>query len=596
MEKFTRAAELAGGKSGQRSSNGWVRFPHPCNPSKDDALSFAVTEKPDGTVIIKSQKPNYSNDDCLSALGLTRSDFFPQDDLRGPRVTSKGTCTRTYEYTDTNGKPVGAVNRIHNGEKKSFQQLRYEGAKCLMGLGGVKLPLFEADKVADAVKIGETIYITEGEKDALALWGVGMVATTKAGGSGSAWEPHLVDALRGANIVLVMDRDDAGFKAAIAGFVALSEVAKSFKIVEAAEGKDAYDHLAAGFTVQDFVDRSDVIPQKERFVTEKLNGTFKPVELDYLWEPYLPLRKAILLDADSGTGKTTLCLAIAAGLSNGVLPNGDGRCEPVRTLYFKRDKDTAEEMETVYRANGGREGWIEYVTADFLFNDKTFELMENTIAESGAKLVIIDPFFYYLPVKSVNDAVEVLPYCARVGDIAEKLGVTVIAIRHVSKGAMMAGGNFGGMGSVQFRASFRGNLLMRKHPEEKGVIVLLDDKGSLLNPTGDTLAFRRRDRYAVEWIQNFDDPFNKSDKRPAHRPEGVGVEVRDEIEKLVNAGSTLASDLKQAVIKATGCNPATYHRVLSSMGLTKSGKYYSLPASYDPFSDFEDDPVYRGGD
>lgn len=597
IDKFIQAAERVGGRSGKRSSNGWVRFPHPCNPSGDDALSFAVTSKPDGTVIIKSQKPSYHNDDCLAALGLVRSDYFPQDDIRGPRVTSKGTCTRTYEYTDTNGKPVGAVNRIHNGEKKSFQQLRYEGKKCLMGLGGVKLPLFEADKVVDAVKAGETIYVTEGEKDALALWGVGIVATTKAGGSGSAWEPHLVECLRGANIVLVMDRDDAGFKAAVAGFVALSEVAKSFKIVEAAEGKDAFDHLAAGYTVADFVDRNDCIPVEESFEMITLNGTFQPIELEYLWEPYLPLGKAILLDADSGVGKSTVCLAIAAGLSNGYLPNGQGRCTPCKTLYFAADNDAAEEMETVYRANGGREGWISYIKVQFDFNDpKNFTLVERAIKSSGAKFVIFDPFLYYLGRADINDTVAVRPHCQRIGMIAEKYGVSIVAVRHIPKSANQIGGVFGGMGSVQFRASFRGNLFLRPHPEEYGVTVLIDAKGSMLNRRGDSLGFRRVHKYEIEWLVDFTDPFDKSaEKREAHRPAMIGPAVREEIERILSRGAMSRKELFQRVMDATSASEKTVYNTVKEMdGVTSVGGIYSLKGQ-DPFDD-DHDQVYRGGD
>lgn len=598
MEKFTRAAELAGGKSGKRSSNGWVRFPHPCNPAGDDALSFAVTEKPDGSVDIASHKGKYDHDDCLAALGLTRADFFPESDIRGPVVSGKGICTHQYEYADTKGKLVGAVKRVHNGEKKIFPQGRYEAGKWVSGLGSVKLPLFESAKVADAIKRGETIYITEGEKDALAMWKAGFVATTKSGGAGKPWDAHLIEALKGANLIVVIDKDEAGLVALMHAYEQLTPVAKSIKFVEALEGKDAFDHLAAGHTVEQFVDRSDAIPQQECFEMITLNGTFKPIELDYLWEPYLPLGKAILLDADSGVGKSTVCLAIAAGLSNGFLPNGQGRCEPCKTLYFAADNDAAEEMETVYRANGGREGWISYIKVQFDFNDpNNFTLVERAIKQSGAKFIIFDPFLYYLGRADINDTVAVRPHCQRIGLIAEKYGVAIVAVRHIPKSANQIGGVFGGMGSVQFRASFRGNLFLRPHPEEKGVTVLIDAKGSMLNPRGDTLGFRRRNRYEIEWIVGFCDPFDKSaEPNPVGRPGDQMDAAILQICSLLTIPMR-TKELQDKIVPAC-CSRKTFFRALDKMGIKSSRDgFYSMPPAFDPFGDDDSqEQVYRGGD
>jgi hypothetical protein len=513
LDKFVAAAQRVTGKTGKRSSGGWLRFPHPCSPANDAALSFGIREKPDGTVDISSLKPSYDHDDCLAALGLSRADFFPESDVRGSKpMKNGGVATYGYEYVDAQGNPVARVTRVqHDDGKKSFLQSAYGAdGKSSNGLGGVELPLFELPKVLAAIRRGEAVYVTEGEKDALALWKRGYVATTKAGGSRSAWTAANVEALRGANLVVWGDADKPGRDALVEAWRVLRDVAASIRLVESGDAKDAYDHFERGFGIDDLIDRDDLIPKPAVLSTVCLNGTFAPVTHSYLWEPYLPMGKGVLLDADGGTGKTTFALAVAAGLSQGVIPNGGGRCEPVKTLYLMGDNDSPEELETVYRANGGREKFISYSCGAFPLTRENIDLIANTIREFGAKFVVLDPFLYFLNgvVRDVNDSVQVLPYCQMIGRMAETLGVSLLAIRHVPKSALSKDGNFSGLGTVQFRNSFRGNLHMRKHPETKGVVVITDDKGSLLNPTGDAMAFRRVGN-EVQWLDEFDNPFDK---------------------------------------------------------------------------------------
>lgn len=603
IDKFLSAAQRVTGKTGKKSTNGWIRFPHPCSPSGDDNLSFAIREKADGTVDITSQKPSYNHDACLAALGLTRADFFPETDKRGAREMKDGrVCTRGYEYVSERGEPVGRVSRIDgDGGKKTFMQGRYDSSgKYIPGLAGVELPIFEAAKIADAIRSGQTIYLTEGEKDALALWGIGIPATTKAGGAKSPWLPHLIEAIAGADIVIVADRDEPGFEAAQKAYLALSPVARSVRIVEAAWGKDAYDHIHHGLGIEDFIERDDLIPRKMMLSgLTTLNGVFKPVQPKYLWEPYLPMGKAVLIDADGGTGKTTLGLALAAGFSLGQLPNGGGECEPCKTLYLMGDNDTPEEMETVYRANGGREKWITYHTGAFPLDDSNLALIRNTIEHLGVKFVVFDPFLYFLNgiVRDINDSVQVLPYCQKIGKLAEDMDVSLLAIRHVPKSAMQVGGNFTGMGTVQFRNSFRGNLLMRKNPEDRRMIVITDDKGSLLNPTGEAMAFRREGN-AIQWIDSFENPFDKSAaKREPGRPGVVGEKVREEIERILSKDPVNTGDLLTAIMASTSCSRPTFFRTIKQMGVVTRDGYYSLPEGYDPFADTADyGHVYRGGD
>ena len=103
------------------------------------------------------------------------------------------------------------------------------------------------------------VYVTEGEKDVLALESVGAAATCSAMGAGKAdkfdWSP-----LHGKNVIIVADNDEPGRKHAGQVAECLAGKANSVRIVEAAVGKDAADHIAAGQTLDGFVTyRADCI-------------------------------------------------------------------------------------------------------------------------------------------------------------------------------------------------------------------------------------------------------------------------------------------------------------------------------------------------
>lgn len=225
------------------TKSGWHRCAHPCSPEGDTRLSFVFQEQGDGVVCARSFK-GYSTEEALTALGLKWADLFP------PKVTK-------YEYRDRKGTPVGVVERT---PEKNFYQSRFEDGKLVSGLAGKKLPVYLAAQVEGWLSEGKPIFVVEGEKDVLSLASRGFAATTKAGGSESAWEESNVEMFEGAEVTIVADKDAPGEKAAKAAYIALFPVAKSLKIVEAKQGKDATDHLDAGFVPAEFVVRDDLVP------------------------------------------------------------------------------------------------------------------------------------------------------------------------------------------------------------------------------------------------------------------------------------------------------------------------------------------------
>jgi hypothetical protein len=339
------------------------------------------------------------------------------------------------------------------------------------------------------------------------------------------------------------------------------------------------------------------------------NGDFKPVDVDYLIEPYFPKGKSVLVDADGGTGKTSWLLSVAAGLSRGSSAFGTVHGPPVRTLLLYRDADRAEEYETIYRANGGVPGWISYSNDGRILTAEYAEEIIQTVRRGGFGFVIFDPFFYFLPpTTNTNDAIQALPVCQLVNHIAAETGAVCAVVRHTSKGSVDKQASDLGMGSVQFRNSFRGQMVLRWHPQSKedphyrGVVVATDEKGSILVPRGDTFQFRRVDR-EVQYIESAgDNPFHKR-REQGDGTRGPTADRRRECESWLKAqlgtNALLARDIIPAGIDA-GFSRNTIYRAKDALKLVVStrGSYqtWALP-EYDPYADTDGhDHVYRGGD
>lgn len=339
------------------------------------------------------------------------------------------------------------------------------------------------------------------------------------------------------------------------------------------------------------------------------NGDFEPITVDYLIEPYFPKGKSVLVDADGGTGKTSWLLSVAAGLSRGVAAFGKVHGSPVRTLLLYRDADRAEEYETIYRANGGVPGWIAYSNDGRTLTAEYAEEIIQTVRRGGFGFVILDPFFYFLPSgTNTNDALQALPVCQLVNHIATETGAVCAVVRHTSKGGVDKQASDLGMGSVQFRNSFRGQMVLRWHPQSKedphyrGVVVVTDEKGSILVPRGDTFMFRRVD-LEVQYIESTgDNPFHK--RRDDDGGRGRPADKRKECERwllsfLLNDGA-LAKTTISAGIDA-GFTKNTIYRAKESLNVQVTnvgGLQKWLLPEYDPYADTDDtvDHVYRGGD
>ncbi|MET9162094.1 hypothetical protein ABZX56_30600 [Streptomyces parvulus] len=121
-------------------------------------------------------------------------------------------------------------------------------------------PLWRAQLVASAGD-GATVYLGEGEKVVLAAERLGLLATTKPGSASSRWDPAHTPLLAGKHVVILADRDSAGYKSAREAREALLEDAASVRVLHTpldGKGADLDDHVTAGLGLDDLV----VVPEE----------------------------------------------------------------------------------------------------------------------------------------------------------------------------------------------------------------------------------------------------------------------------------------------------------------------------------------------
>lgn len=237
-DRITQRLTEHTGSVPQREGGDWR-----CPAHQDATPSLSVNRGAKG-VILKCQA-GCDTEKVVVEIGLTMRDLFDAPTERRPDET-----IATYRYVDEDGTLLYEVLRKPG---KRFVQRRPDGkGGWEWKLGDVRRVLYNLPGVIEAVAKGEPVYVVEGEKDADALVRAGVVATCNSGGA-CKWRPEFAGHLRGADVVIVPDQDGSGAKHAADVEASLVGVARCVWVLKPAAGKDASDHLEAGYGVGDFL-------------------------------------------------------------------------------------------------------------------------------------------------------------------------------------------------------------------------------------------------------------------------------------------------------------------------------------------------------
>src|SRR4051794_13245454 len=167
-----------------------------------------------------------------------------------------------YPYFDADGTLVQEVVRREcraaGHRHKEFSQ-RYPtpgGQLARRKPHGFTPVLFRLPAVLDAVADGRRVLLLEGEKDVETAEALGLVATTNPGG-GRNFPDHLAAPLAGADVDVVLDRDDTGWARGVTCHRLLTAVGARARLLLPAvrDAKaDFTDHIAAGYLLDALVE------------------------------------------------------------------------------------------------------------------------------------------------------------------------------------------------------------------------------------------------------------------------------------------------------------------------------------------------------
>jgi len=232
-----------------------------CPAHDDGTASLSISEGSDGRTLLKCHA-GCSTQAICAKLDLTLADLFPPKDTRNG---SGKHIVATYDYPDATGKLLFQVVRF---EPKDFRQRRPDASASdgwTWSTKGIEKVLFRLPEIVRAIAGGKFVFFCEGEKDVLAMVQYGFDATCNPGGAGK-WQDSFSETLRGADVVIIADKDKPGRDHAQLVASKLHGVAKSVRVLEFPDTngrpvKDAADFLAAGGKAENVIALVDAAPE-----------------------------------------------------------------------------------------------------------------------------------------------------------------------------------------------------------------------------------------------------------------------------------------------------------------------------------------------
>jgi len=386
-------------------------------PAHDDGNPSLSVTRIKGSVLLHCHG-GCDTDSVLDALGLVKRDLF--DDSRGAR----------YDYADRSGTVLRTVSRTPD---KVFRQ---------SGDTKGQPTLYRLPQVLQAVAEGKVVYLVEGEKDVHALESIGLVATTAPMGATNFGKTD-VTPLIGADVVAVVDKDAPGQKWAALVRDKLDGQAHSLTFVQAAVGKDAADHVAAGHDVADFI-----VLDLDQEATDRAKALFPALDWYALWAddteeewihyPLLPARRSVSIYSAPKVGKSLLILEFAVAISRGETFLDFTPSRRVRVLYVDFENDPRGDVRSRLQAMGYGPDDLDHL--DYL----SFPTMAGLDSERGA-LELLEAVKAYrsevVVVDTVSRAVDGeensndtwLQMYRHTGLALKRAGVAIIRLDHTGK-------------------------------------------------------------------------------------------------------------------------------------------------------------------
>jgi AAA domain len=418
-----------------------IRCPGPGHSPHDLSLSVWVDpDEPDGFGVLSfsdaDQDVNMLRDWVRQQIGLPA--WKPNGHGNGK---ARGEVVAKYVYHSVGGEPVMIVNRT---KAKQFYQQRPDGSGG-WEWGGIpasaKVP-YRLPDLAEAIALGKTVFVVEGEKGAESLIARGYPATCSPGGAGK-WPAHFAQWFDGASVVILPDNDKPGYLHAQKVRENLEGVAASLRVLQLPGlplGGDVYDFLAGGGDPAAILELREGPPPRGHTAAQLWGMTFPPIK--YAVPLYVAEGLTLLAGAPK-RGKSWLALDLCVTVAIGGYTLGDQKCEPGDVLYCALE-DSPRRMKSRLRtfcqlSNTPPQRLTIWFNGDL---PRLGEGCEDSLREwiTGAdapRLIVIDTLNYIRPARERDEEPYTYDYRSTMAlqRLAQDHGIAIIVVHHTRKSA-----------------------------------------------------------------------------------------------------------------------------------------------------------------
>ena len=167
-----------------------------------------------------------------------------------PEYETPSVIIATYDYTGEGGELLYQVVRF---EPKDFRPRYPDGYGSWVWKKHPLQVLYHLPEVLEA----PILFVVEGERDVETLRSYGFVATTAPGGAKAPWLGSYTEALRGREVILIPDRDPAGYARVKQIARALLGNVSRLVYLELEDGKDVTEWFQRGHSEVELISQLD---------------------------------------------------------------------------------------------------------------------------------------------------------------------------------------------------------------------------------------------------------------------------------------------------------------------------------------------------
>lgn len=274
-------------------------------------------------------------------------------------------------------------------------------------------------------------------------------------------------------------------------------------------------------------------------------------KVEWLWYPYLPKGKIVILQGDPGDGKTHVSIEFSSIVSNGNLfPFSDNKVNVGKVILQNGEDGKNDTLKPrLEKANANCENVYIIDEDETIFTINQLERFESIIKVYNPTLIVIDPIQRYIGDIDMNSANQVRTALAPLGKLAEKYDVTMLLVMHLNKGQTKA--LYKTLGSIDMVGIARSILTVGRTIDTKERI--LCHTKSNLGPLGKSIVYEIGDK-GITWLEereniDVDDIVSIPEKKPRQKAKEYLI---DKLSKGAIPSKTLQQDaVKIGIPKAT---------------------------------------------